>query len=165
MGSQLADFWLWLEMSNLAMAVGSTWWFPLLHSLHVLSACLMLGFLLMVDLRLIGVAGVSLSISQLARDLLPWAASMFVLALLSGVLMFITRAANHVDNAAFQWKMLLLLLAGVNMLIYHGRLNRWPAARQQGRPPSRGVRLAGALSLLLWVGVMLAGRWIGHVFG
>lgn len=159
------DFWIWLEMRELSMHIGGTWWFPLLHSIHVLSVCLMLAMLLMLDLRLMGVAARQYSVSRLSADQLPWVVALFVIAILTGVSLFITRAANHVQNIAFQWKMLLLILAGLNMLIFYRYIHRsvasWGVA---GRPPLK-AQLAGGSSLLLWAGVMLSGRWIGHIFG
>lgn len=147
------------------MHIGGTWWFPLLHSIHVLSVCLMLGLLLMVDLRLMGLAGRHYPVSRLSGEQLPWVVALFMVAVLTGLALFITRAANHVQNVAFQWKMLLLILAGINMLVFYRRIHRsigdWG---RQGRPPLL-ARAAGFLSLFFWIGVMLSGRWIGHIFG
>ncbi len=161
----LEQFWIWLEMREISMHIGGTWWFPLLHSLHVLSVCLMFAMLLMLDLRLMGVAARRYTVSQLSADHLPWVFVLFVIAMLTGVSLFITRAANHVQNIAFQWKMVLLILAGLNMLVFYQYVHRsvasWGAA---GRPPLK-ARLAGGISLLLWAAVMLSGRWIGHIFG
>ena len=130
-----SEFWLQIEYWPLSQHIGATWWFPLLNSLHVLSMALMLGGLLMLDLRSLG------------QDFLPWVWSAFIVAVITGLGLFITRASAHVLNPAFQWKVGLMLCAGINMVLV-GRL-----------PP----RWSGALSLLLWAGVVLAGRWMGHI--
>ena len=157
-----SEFWLNLEYLTIAEQIGATWLFPLFNSLHVISITLMLGALLMVDLRLCGVAARVYPVSTLTRDFLPWIWGAFVLAVVTGVGLFITRASAHVLNPAMQWKMGLMLLAGLNMLVLHWWfLRRWPSESEALMPVL--VRVSGMLSLLLWAGVMLAGRWIGHI--
>ena len=159
----LSEFWVWLEMLPIAGEIGATWWFPFMESLHVLSLAIMLGAILMVDLRVVGVAAQRYSISSLKRELVPWSAAAFLVVNITGVAMFITRASRHVENPAFQIKMLLLFLAGVNIAYFHfyalRTVSRWDT---QARAPA-SARLAAAASLLLWIGVTLAGRWVGHV--
>lgn len=158
------EVWLNLEYLWLAEQIGATWLFPLFNSLHVLSITLMLGALLMLDLRIAGVAAKFYPYRILSQDFLPWVWGAFVVAVVTGIGLFITRASAHVLNPAFQWKMLLMLLAGINMLVFHRyRLRlaeRWDHARLMPWP----VRLSGIASLVLWAGVMLGGRWMGHIF-
>jgi len=157
------EFWLNLEYLWLAEQIGATWLFPLLNSLHVLSITLMLGALLMLDLRLVGVAAKGYPYRVLSQDFLPWVWVAFVVAIVTGAGLFITRASVHVLNPAFQWKMVLMLLAGINMLIFHFRGLRHADGWDQSRPMPWAVRLTGIASLLLWAGVMLGGRWMGHI--
>ena len=150
-------------MLPIAQEIGATWWFPLMESLHVLSLVIMLGAILMLDLRVLGWTALRYSISSLNRELVPWSAAAFLVANVTGLAMFITRASNHVENPAFQIKMLLLLLAGINIVFFHFRvLNTVSQWDSQARAP-RAARLAAASSLMLWIGVTLAGRWIGHI--
>ena len=159
----LAELWSALEAWPLAAYIGETWWFPLLESLHVLAAACMLGFILMVDLRLLGLATRQQPVSRISREVLGWTWVAFAVALLSGAGMFITRASYYAANVAFQAKLALLGLAALNVLAFHfmtaRSIVRWDTATN---PPS-AVRMAGGCSLLLWAGVMLAGRWIGHL--
>lgn len=157
------EFWLNLEYTWLAEQIGATWLFPLINSLHVLSITLMLGALLMLDLRLAGVAANVYRYRILSRDLLPWVWVAFLVAVLTGAGLFITRASAHVLNPAFQWKMLLMLIAGLNMLMFHLRRQRLAADWDSRRPMPWTMRLTGMASLLLWAGVMLGGRWMGHI--
>lgn len=160
----MTEFWYWLEATELAFQVGATWWFPLIESLHVLSAVFVLGAILMVDLRLMGLAALRYSTNSLLRELLPWCWFAFVSAIITGGLLFIVQASNYVNNTAFIAKLVLLLLAGVNVLVFHWRvLPGIGDARQALRAGSRAARINGSLSLLLWCGVILAGRWIGHI--
>ncbi|WP_339857972.1 DUF6644 family protein [Pseudohongiella acticola] len=155
------EFWLNLEYTWLAEQIGATWLFPLFNSLHVISITLMLGALLMLDLRLAGVAARVYPYRLLSRDFLPWIWLAFSVATITGIGLFITRASAHVLNPAFQWKMLLMLMAGVNMLIFHHRSVR--LAKGWDRTIPLSIRLTGIASLVLWAGVMLGGRWMGHI--
>lgn len=155
------EFWLSLEYLSLAEQIGATWLFPLFNSLHVLSVCFMLAALLMLDLRIAGLAAMRYSIDQMSRDFLPWIWFAFVLATATGLALFITRASAHVLNPAFQWKAVLMLLAAINMLAFHWRSRRSVSAPDIGLP--LWVRVSGITSLILWLGVTLAGRWMGHI--
>jgi hypothetical protein len=157
------DFWLSLEYLPLAMHIGGTWWFPLLESLHVVSITLVVGAILMLDLRLIGVAARANAVTDLVRELVPWALAAFVVALITGLGLFITRASAHMNNPAFQWKLVLMALAAINMALFHFRVYRdvWQWNTAAAIPMQ--AKIAGITSLLLWAGVMLSGRWVGHL--
>ncbi|ALO46264.1 DUF6644 family protein [Pseudohongiella spirulinae] len=157
-----SEFWLNLEYLWLSEQIGATWLFPLFNSLHVIGITFMLGSLLMVDLRLCGLAARIYSLQMLTRDFLPWVWGAFVISVVTGLGLFITRASAHVLNIAFQWKMILMLLAGINMVLLHFMLRRYRNAQQAETLPV-SVRVAGFASLLLWAGVMLSGRWVGHI--
>jgi hypothetical protein len=159
----LSEFWLWLETLPIAAEIGATWWFPFMESLHVLSLTIMLGAILMLDLRVLGWAALRYSVSSLNRELVPWSAAAFLVANVTGVAMFITRASHHVENPAFQIKMLLLLLAGVNIAYFHFRVLRTVSLWDSHGQSPLAARVAAASSLMLWIGVTLAGRWIGHI--
>ena len=77
--------------------------------------------------------------------------------------MFITRAASHVLNPAFQWKMILLVLAGANMAWFHFRIYRHLDGTGHMTATPLQLKIIGSLSLFLWAGVVLAGRWVGHI--
>ena len=153
----------WLENLPLAAHIGETWWFPLLESLHVIGSMFVVGSIAMVDLRLLGVSGRGHAVARLTREILPWTWGAFTLAAVTGAGMFISQATRYAGNPAFQLKLVLLVLAGVNMAVYHLRFapgtGEWDVA---GSMP-RAARVAGGCSLTLWVGITLAGRWIGHL--
>jgi len=156
---------LWTDIENwpLSFEIAVSWLFPLLESLHVIAAAMVLGAIFMVDLRLLGLSATVYPLSQLSRELAPWSWWAFAITTLTGLGMFITRASNHVLNPAFQWKMVLLALAGINMACLHWIISRNRHQWDLDRSPPVAARLSGALSLVLWIGVMLAGRWIGHL--
>ncbi len=155
--------WEWLELLPLAQYVGESWWFPLLESIHVVAATFLVGAIAMLDLRLLGVAATQHRVSRIASEILPWTAAAAVVAVVTGVPLFTTRATHYAHNTAFQIKVLLLVLAAVNMLWFHLRTERGIAAWDNDGTPVTGARIAGLCSMVLWAGVLLSGRWIGHL--
>ena len=157
------EFWEWVQGRPLSEYIGFTAWFPFLESVHVLAVGLVVGSILTVDLRLLGVAGISYAASRVTRELIPWAWGAFAVAAVTGLGMFMTRASVYVENPAFQIKLALLVLAFANMTVFQFRTFRdvedWDT---DARPPV-AARVAGAASLVLWVGIVVAGRWTGHI--
>ena len=151
----LEQFWAWIEMQPLSARIGESAWFPFLESVHVLSAMFVVGTVLMADLRLLGWSALRHPVTVITDEIVPWTWGAFVIATLTGVGWFITRASAYVANPAFLAKVVLLLLAGANMLVLHFVALRTGRARLQ--------MTTGACSLLVWAGVVLAGRWIGHL--
>ena len=135
--------------------------FPTIESIHVLMATTVVGTIAIVDLRLIGYASHRRGARQLIIDLLPFTWAAFALAVLTGSLLFTSNAPNYAANVPFVLKMVTLVLAGINMAIFHmtayRRIGQWDDAL----PPPRGVRIAGASSLALWIVIVFFGRWIG----
>ncbi len=158
--SSLDRFWGWLANTELAFQIGATFWFPLIESIHVVGVGLVLGSILMVDLRLLGLAAKSYTVAIMIRETVSWSWFGFVLALTTGLGMFITRPDHYAANPAFQIKLLLLLLIGANVLVVHRGLRSLSEVKET--LPFR-VRLGAVLSLTLWIGVVLAGRWTGHL--
>ncbi len=156
---------LQLEYLDIALTIGATWWVPLIESIHVLAATLVVGMLLMIDLRLLGLAARRYEPQLILRQQLPWVWGAFITAVITGGLMFITNALAYASNTAMQYKLLLIVLAGMNTLILHGALRH---SRNKNRDNTTSSKLpfekiSGALSLTVWVGVIIAGRWIGHL--
>ena len=156
-------FWTWLETLPLAEHIGFTWWFPFLESLHVLGVGLVVGSILMVDLRLLGRTALTVPASRMRRELVHWTWPAFALAVITGTGLFMTRAGTYIANPAFQFKLLCLLLAGVNMAWFQFRTLRSVSAWDTAAVPPPAARAAGLASLALWTGVIFAGRWVGHI--
>lgn len=161
---RLDEFCYWLEELPLAITIGETWLFPLMESIHVIAAVFVLGSIVIADLRLLGWLGKSQPVLPLIRESILWTWLAFAVALVTGLAMFITRATGYVYNPAFIWKLILLVLAGINMLYFHRRLYPQIASLSNQSQMPAMYRVSGAISLCLWLGVMLAGRWIGHIF-
>src|SRR5712691_478109 len=152
-----------LEATSIATAIRENEsLFPWVESFHVLAITLVIGTIAIVDLRLLGLASRERPAGRLAAEALrcTWAA--FAAAAITGALLFSSNAFDYAHNSYFQAKLLLLVLAGVNMLIFHlfvGRdIERWGIPPQKTPLPAR---IAGAVSLLLWIWVVAFGRWVG----
>ena len=162
MQQQLQDFISYFEDSGLADNIRENdVLFPLIESVHVVAICLVVGSILVVDLRLLGLASIHRSMSRVTSGILPLTWSAFAVAVASGTLLFISNATKYLENGYFVAKMLLIGAAGLNMVVFHmisaKDLPRWDSAVQ---PPLR-ARLAGGMSILLWITVVACGRWIG----
>ena len=106
-----------LEDSGLATAIrNSSYWFPCLEALHVMSLSLVLGTITVVDLRMLGLTSKGRSAERVSMEVLKWTWGGFALAVLTGVVMFTTNARVYANNTAFQIKLVLLVLAGLNMV-------------------------------------------------
>lgn len=138
----------------------SDWLFPTIETAHVFALVLVVGTIMTVDLRLLGFANKERPFSQVAAEMLPWTWTAFAVAALAGMLMFSSKALTYYGNIPFRLKMVCLLLAGINMVMFHWLGTRHLEAWDRGRPP-RAARLAGGASLLLWTTIVAAGRWIG----
>src|ERR1017187_1897898 len=135
--------------------------FPWIESIHVLMATTVVGSIAIVDLRLIGYASHRRGAQQLILDLLPFTWGAFALAAITGSLLFTSNAPSYAANGPFVSKMVVLLLAGINMAIFHLTAYRRIVQWNDALPPPPSVRIAGATSLVLWIVVVFLGRWIG----
>lgn len=157
----LKQFCEWLQATPLAVSISETW-FPGVESIHVIALSLVVGTIFIVDLRLLGLSTPSLGIKYLAERVTPWTWKAFVLAAITGGLLFAANATTYYDNTPFRIKVVLLVLAGINMAYFQfvvfRDVDKWDAGR-----PAAAARFAGAMSILLWTGVIISGRWIGFV--
>jgi hypothetical protein len=154
----------WLEQTSVGSAVrDSLWLFPTIETLHLFGIVLLVGSTAALDLRLLGLSLRNQSVSTVAERLLPWAWVGFAVQIITGLLLFASEATKCYTNAAFRLKMLMILLAGVNAMAFH-----WTAYRSVGKwdnSPTTpiGAKLAGSFSILLWFGIVAAGRWIAFI--
>jgi hypothetical protein len=151
----------WLESSSLATRIrDGLYLFPLIESTHVIGLALVFGTIAVIDLRLLGVASTHRSYRRMAGDILRWTWGAFALTGATGALMFITNAHVYYHNSFFRAKMLLLVLAGLNMTIFELTTGRSVERWDKTSVPRAG-RAAAALSLAMWIGVIFMGRIIG----
>jgi hypothetical protein len=153
----------WLESTDLATSIReSAYLYPFIEGSHVLGLALSVGTVIWFDLRLIGVSFRRESVSLLFAQLRPWILIGFAIMFVTGGLLFAARAGEVFSSVYFRVKLGLLLLGGLNVLVFHGTIDRrrdeWDSAP---RPPLQ-VRIAGGLSLLLWFAIIAAGRVMAY---
>ncbi len=154
----------WLEQSPVGAAVRqSLWLFPAIETVHLLGMTVLVGTVAAFDLRLLGWALQRTPVSELARRLLPWTWVGFGLQVVTGGLLFSSEAAKMYVNPAFRLKMLLICLAGAQALIFQLAAGRKLAAWDERNGVPVAARIGGLISILLWIGVVAAGRWIGFI--
>jgi hypothetical protein len=155
-------FCAWLESTHVAAAIReSTWLFPTIETLHVLSILVVVGSITMFDLRLLNIASRDRSVTEVYEEIMPWARISFMCAAIAGGLMFTSSATKYYHNFSFRMKMLTLLLAGVNVAIFEFWTYRSVAKWNRGERIPPAAKLAGGLSLVLWIFVVAFGRWTG----
>jgi hypothetical protein len=147
----------WMRTSVKAM--------PIVESIHVLAAASVFGTILIVDLRLLGFPNTRRSFTRISDEMLRFTWAAFFTAVITGGLMFAANAHTYFDNTAFRFKMLALLLAGVNMAIFQFVTFRTVAKWDQGTRAPLAGRVAGATSILIWVTIIFLARWIGFTKG
>jgi hypothetical protein len=159
-------FWEFLEASPVGdFIASSSWAFPTLECVHVLAITTVVGTIAIMDLRLLGVTSFRYGVLDTSKDTLRWTWGAFGLALITGVLLFVSKASTYVRVPWFQWKMVFMALAGVNMAVFH--LSAWKSVDQWDTAPviPRAAKIAGGLSLGLWVLVVFVARVVGFVLG
>jgi hypothetical protein len=134
--------------------------FPSIETVHVFALVLVVGSIMTVDLRLLGVTNRDRHFSHLASEMLPWTWTAFVVAAIAGVLMFSSKAVTYYNDIPFRIKMCCLVLAGLNMAWFHWAGTRHLKMWDHAKPPP-AAKFAGGASLLLWTVIVATGRWIG----
>ena len=152
----------WLQKTALAIHIrDSLLLFPLLEATHVIGLAIVVGTVVIIDLRLLGLATTHRAFSRLGADTLPWTLGGFGIAAVTGGLMFSTNATVYFHNTWFRAKVLLLVLAAMNAILFELTARRtivdWDLRRST--PPV--ARAIAAMSLVIWIGVIVAGRMIG----
>ncbi len=137
--------------------------FPAIETLHLLGMTALVGTAAVFDLRLLGWMLRRERVSELAGRLLPWTWAGFALQMVTGTLLFTSEAVKVYTNPAFRVKMLLIVLAGVHALIFHWGVYRDVASWDDSGVLPVGAKVAGFVSILLWIGIVAAGRFIGFV--
>jgi len=162
----LTALWQGLEASSVGSFIaGSDWAFPTIECIHVIAIVTVVGTIAVMDLRLLGIASRDSAVTAMSRDTLPWTWGAFILAAISGALLFTSKAHIYAIDPWFLAKMVALLLAGINMAIFH--LSTWRTVHQWDSDcavPTAG-KVAAGLSLFFWILVVFFGRVIGFTLG
>ena len=151
-----------IEMSALGQAMRQwLWLYPSVEIVHLVGIALLVGSIIVLDLRLLGLSR-TLPVRRLASHVLPWSAAGLALILPSGLAMFVAHATDLMGNPVFVLKVCLIMAAGINAAVFHAGVFRGAAAWDVNAPPPLMARAAAALSLLLWVSVIACGRLLAY---
>ena len=137
--------------------------FPWIESVHVLAIVLVVGTISIIDMRLLGLPAHRRGVRRLMKEVLPLTWGAFLVAVISGFLLFSSAAVKYAALWAFQAKMLLLVAAGLNMLFFHTVTFRDVHLWDELVETPRAAKVAGISSLCIWIGVVVLGRIIGFV--
>jgi hypothetical protein len=136
--------------------------FPLTEAIHLLGLGISVGTIMFIDLRLLGLTMRKERLTDLVSRLEPWAIWGFVVMFISGILLFLGKPDNYYPTSPFRIKMLLLPLAGLNVLFFHKKVypnvSQWDLA--ESTPGA--ARFVGAVSAVLWVVIIVLGRWTAY---
>jgi hypothetical protein len=159
----LFAFCQWLENTAVGTSVRhSIWEFPVIETVHLFGIIFLVGSSSIMDLRLMGLAFKQEKVSEMAHRTLPWAWTGIAIEVATGFLLFASEATKLAHNQAFQLKMILIFLAGINVLVFHNLAYRSVGTWEQDVITPISARIAGSLSLLLWIAIVSAGIWIPY---
>jgi len=160
----LAEWFQWLEQTPASVAIAeSIWLFPILEGSHILALPLSVGLIVLFDLRLLGLALAGSRADMVMKEMLRWSKLGFAVMFITGGLLLMSHAGRAYVNPFFRAKMIFLLVLGINAAVYQfaffPKMPLWTA----GRAPA-GARFCAALSLIVWIGVIVCGRTMAYTF-
>ena len=158
----MGNFFESLEHTSWVMTIAETGWlYAAVSVTHYFTLFVLVGTIVLVDLRILGVAARSQSVTQVADTLFPWTWTALGLALLSGFLMFTTDGGDYYPDRIFRIKMTVILLALISTVIVSRKVRKW----DQAPAISTGAKLVALVSIVLWIGSILAGVEIAAISG
>ena len=153
----------WIENTPSSIALReSLWLFPIVESAHVLGLAFSVGTVIWFDLRLLGVSLRRYSVSETFKYFKPWMIAGFVLMTITGAFLFWAHALQCYNSSFFRIKLVLLVLAGLNPFVFHLTIDRSRAEWDKAPVPPLQARIAGLMSLVLWLSVVAVGRLMAY---
>jgi hypothetical protein len=140
----------------------SLYLWPWTESTHVLAITLFVGTAVMLDLRLLGVGFRKVPASEFTDRLLPWTRAGAVIMVVTGVLLFYANPVHYYHNIFFRIKVVMLVVAGLNVWFFHSRTHRRIGSWDAAMPPPRAARVAAVVSIVAWAIVVMAGRLVAY---
>jgi len=159
----MLEFCKWLASTEWSIALHeSQYMYSWIESTHVLTLMLFVGLAAMLDLRLMGLTMRRAPVDDVVERLLPWLTLGLIVMMTTGLLLFYAIPVRTYQNVFFRAKIVFLILAGINVWLFHSGIYRSVANWTLDPIPPRRARVAAALSLALWAGVVVAGRMIAY---
>ncbi|MGC2507640.1 MAG: DUF6644 family protein [Candidatus Acidiferrales bacterium] len=158
-----ANLLQWLHDTQLSITMReSIWAEPLVETIHVLTLTLFLGFAVLLDLRLLGVCLRRRKVSEVLQQLNPYLFVGFAIMIVSGLLLFAGDPPAFWGTIFFKAKMIFLVLAGLNVLIFNATIGRKVAEWDMASKTPSAAKVAAVVSIVLWVAIVAAGRAIAY---
>ena len=153
----------WLQGTHFSVWLRDSMWAePIIETIHVLTLTVFLGFTVLLDLRLLGVALRRRPVSEVIGQLNPWLIAGLAVMIATGTLLFCGDPVSFYSTIFFKTKMILLVLAVSNVVVFTTTIGRkidqWDF---DSRTPGR-AKIAAILSLVFWVAIIAAGRAIAY---
>jgi hypothetical protein len=159
----LLPFCQWLASTPGSIALHeSLFMYPLIESVHVLTLCLFIGMTVLLDFRLLGLGLRGVPLTDITTRLAPWMRLGFVIMVITGAMLFYAIPIRSYQNIFFRAKVILLVAAGLNAWLFHSGVYRRVSEWNMAAIAPKRARVAGALSLVLWAGIIVAGRMIAY---
>ena len=159
----LANFLQWLHDTQFSNTIrDSLWTEPIVETIHVLTLTLFLGFAILLDMRLLGVAMRRRRISEVLAQFNPWLFVGFAIMILSGTILFCGDPVAFYSTTFFKVKMIMLVLAGVNVLVFNATIGRRVAEWDLAPSTPPAAKTAAVISIVLWILIVAAGRGIAY---
>lgn len=159
-------FAIWLKSTALSNFVSQHGWvWPACETLHFVGLAMLIGCVGVLDLRMLGL-GKQIPVKAL-HQFIPWGIAGFIINMITGILFFVGEPSQYIHNIAFQLKILLIVIAGINVLIFYGSVFRDAEALGPGDNAPIKAKVVAAVSITAWFGVMYFGRmlpFIGNAF-
>jgi hypothetical protein len=157
----LLRFVQWLNDTPISVYLReSDWPFPIIETVHILGLGFSVGTVMWLDLRLLKIAMREAPVADVVEQLEPWAIRGFAVMFISGMLLVLAEPLKCYNTVAFRIKVGLLILAGLNVLYFHRRVIHNMDQWDQNMPWR--AKMVAALSLVLWLGIVIAGRWTAY---
>lgn len=161
----LSQLSAWLEHTKMSEVIQiHEWIVPTVQSIHILAIATVASSALMINLRLLGIYAADQPLKEVLARFVPFIWWSLVILLLTGVVMIVGEPPRSLKNPVFQLKMALLLGAVVATGICQIALRRHPAFGDFTASRRAGAAALASVSMLLWVGIIFAGRWIAYYY-
>ena len=157
----IAEIFHWIQEIPAAVALReSALVYPIILSTHLAAIAIFGGMILITNLRILGLIMTATPVSQLYLGLRPWKRLGFVIMVTCGVLLAGCEADKYYPNPIFWTKLILLALVFLHFILFRGAVYANPKALDAGVPQI--AKIAAVTSLVIWLSVMSAGRWIAY---
>lgn len=160
----IAQFSEWLAGTELSLLFSTVSWIvPLVQTIHILAIAIVIASMAMLNLRVVGIAGRSHGVGQMAERFLPWMWRALPVLVATGAMLIVAEPPRSLLNPLFQAKMGLLLAVVLLTVGFQAMLKAQGARWDTDDGVTAGARLVAVLSLILWIAIIFAGRWIAYV--